>query len=357
MILRRLNGERRGAGSELGQPDVYKASLAFYSPSIAIETQALLADISFYQGEIDWQKMSALQGVIIRAGQRTWEDSQFKVNWAGAKSAGIPRGSYWFYDSREKPENQAALWWSLLKGDVGELVHAADFEESYGGPYGTTAHMRTFLSEFQRLSGLPNERLAVYTGYYWWADRTAGDPWFAKYWLWLAWYAQMANVRIPPPWVSSGLLFWQFTSSGDGQLYGVSSKEIDLSWYRGTLAEFQKQFGTTDPGPGGQDPGGSMSYYEGKAPSNIDTWTDPSGSKTGIIRAGDTVRGPAPSGTFTKLSLPNAYTKSSFLSPSWYKLVVTEPPPVEPPPTGPTLTHTIQVYSDGSIKIDGSPYV
>lgn len=37
-------------------------------------------------------------------------------------------------------------------------------------------------------------------------------------------------------------------------------------------------------------------------------------------------------------------------------IVATAPPPIEPPPTEPTLTHTIQVYSDGSIKIDGNPY-
>lgn len=32
------------------------------------------------------------------------------------------------------------------------------------------------------------------------------------------------------------------------------------------------------------------------------------------------------------------------------------PPPVEPPPTGVTLKHTIRTYSDGSITIDGNPY-
>ena len=99
-------------------------------------------DVSFYQDDpetpqgIDFIKMRESAGyVIIRAGQNTWVDSDFKINWREAKLAGLPRGSYWFYDSRTEPKRQAELWVQQFAGDFGELPLFADFEESYMGPY------------------------------------------------------------------------------------------------------------------------------------------------------------------------------------------------------------------------------
>ena len=73
-------------------------------------------DVSFYQDSpttpqgIDFIRMNqAADFVIIRAGQNLWPDSDFKENWQRAKQAGLPRGSYWFYDSRADPKQQAEL--------------------------------------------------------------------------------------------------------------------------------------------------------------------------------------------------------------------------------------------------------
>lgn len=85
-------------------------------------------DVSFYQDEpttpqgIDFVKMRAsAEFVIIRAGQNLWPDSDFKYNWREAKIAMLPRGSYWFYDSRVAPKKQAELWVEQFEGDFGEL--------------------------------------------------------------------------------------------------------------------------------------------------------------------------------------------------------------------------------------------
>jgi GH25 family lysozyme M1 (1,4-beta-N-acetylmuramidase) len=354
-FLRHLQGERPGMGSELVMPTPRQELLAQFSPAIAVDGTVLDPDVSFYQAVIDFEKMklAGAAGVIIRAGQRTWVDSRFRENWPKAKAAGLPRGSYWLYDSREDPKKQAALWWSLVKDDPGELVHAADFEESYSGPYGSVTNMRTFVQEFQRLSGLPDERIAIYSAFYWWLDRTGGDPYFARFPLWLAWYADMSVVRIPLPWVASDLLLWQYTSSGDGTLYGVSSKEIDLNWYCCSMEHYRARFGldaVPPPSPQGDD----MTTYSGVAPTNIDTWNDPNGTKSGVIKAGTKITGPAPSGTFTKLTDPAVYTKSSFLGSSWYKPVPVMPPPVDPPPPTTTLPDLPYTYT---ITIgQGSPY-
>ena len=68
---------------------------------------AIGPDVSFYQDleetpeKIDFVKMQKTANfVIIRAGQNLWPDPDFEYNWTEAKKAGLPRGSYWFYDSR-----------------------------------------------------------------------------------------------------------------------------------------------------------------------------------------------------------------------------------------------------------------
>ncbi|MEW5938916.1 MAG: GH25 family lysozyme, partial [Chloroflexota bacterium] len=84
-------------------------------------SQALGPDISFYQNEPDTPQgvnfQTLKQGsdfVIIRAGQNLWPDPDFKYNWMEAKKVGLPRGCYWFYDSRADPKRQAELWFDLL---------------------------------------------------------------------------------------------------------------------------------------------------------------------------------------------------------------------------------------------------
>lgn len=88
-------------------------------------------------------------------------------------------------------------------------------------------------------------------------------------------------------------------------------------------------------------------------------WDAIGGRQVGEIRAGRTVQGtaPRPDG-YVYLSSPVAgYTKMIWLS-GYVEVVVTPPPPPPPPPppTERTVTHVIDILSDGSITIDGNPY-
>lgn len=296
-FVRRLQGERRGMGSQLVPPTPQEEARiaelfpqSFFAPAILIQTSVRLADVSFWQAAINFviMKAAGLFGVIIRAGQRNWEDIKFKINWALAKAAGLPRGSYWFYDSREDPKKQAALWWSLLQGDTGELVHVADFEENYNGPFGTKAHFKEFLLEFQRLSGLPNARIAIYTAFYWWLARVGNDPFFKRFNLWLAWYAAMSVVRVPAPWTETDLLFWQYTAEGNGTDYGVGSLEIDLNYYCCDPEAYKKRFPLVT---GGQP-------TEGEPMPDFTYSITPTGS------AGSKVRPEPDTGNTSNLTLP-----------------------------------------------------
>lgn len=223
-------------------------------------------DVSFYQDDpetpqgINFVKMRAPAGyVIIRAGQNLWPDADFKSNWRAAKKAGLPRGSYWFYDSRADPKRQAELWVSLFEGDFGELPLFADFEETYKGPYAGWKKWYDFLERLKQL--MHGKEIAIYTGFYYWREnapnstlQNANLEYFHQFPLWIANYG-VAEPSIPKPWGKNEWMFWQFTDGGDGNLYGVESNGIDLNYFNGDMAAFRARFNLSDmPPPNPDDP-------------------------------------------------------------------------------------------------------
>lgn len=226
---------------------------------------AIGPDISLYDDNvetptrIDFAKMrNVADFVIVRAGQNLWADRDFVYNWAAAKNAGLPRGSYWFYDSRADPKRQAEMWVDLMDGDFGELPLFADFEETYGGQYQGWRKWYDFLERLKELVG--QKEIAVYTAFYYWRDNAPNATseaqsleYFHQYPLWIANYGTTDPV-LPKPWGDNEWLFWQFTEAGDGALYGVESKGIDLNYFNGDAEAFRQRFGIGDPGeiPPGQ---------------------------------------------------------------------------------------------------------
>lgn len=208
-------------------------------------------DISFYQDDdetvkrVDFNKMKSngAEFVIIRAGQNTWPDPDFPYNWAKARESGLPRGSYWFYDSRSDPVGQAQLWISGMLGDLGELPLWADFEESYGGSFGGVGNWIKFLDTVRSLA--PNHELGIYTNFYYWREHVPADKraQFSAYPLWIANYNPGAPL-IPEPWAS--WTFHQYTDAGPGLAFGAESNRIDLNYFNGDLAAFRTRFHLTD---------------------------------------------------------------------------------------------------------------
>ncbi|HEY3313295.1 MAG TPA: GH25 family lysozyme [Anaerolineales bacterium] len=211
------------------------------------------ADISFYQNSIetprriDFVKMRTLaEFVIIRAGQNLWMDRDVKWNWADAKMAGIPRGSYWFFDSRVHPKRQADLWLKALDGDLGELPMFLDLEENYRGGYGGWKSWFVFLEYLKTLVG--KKEIGIYTGYYYFKDNAPNYrnmrkdlEYFHQYPLWIANYRDPKPI-IPLPWGENKWLLWQYTAVGSGKALGVESKGIDLNYFNGSLKDFRTRF-------------------------------------------------------------------------------------------------------------------
>ena len=213
-----------------------------------------LPDYSFYQygwnssitqieRYIDFNETAKkTKGVILRAGQNTWKDKAFDVSWRNAKSAGLLRGSYWFYDSRAHPKRQAEKYVEVLGNDPGEMEMWCDFEERYKGEYTGWRHWYTFMENIRQM--LPNKQLGVYTGYYYWQEFAAGVDYFGQYPLWIAWY-NPAPPRIPSIW--NDWLLWQYTDDYPSAGWGAESNEIDMNYFAGTEAEFTSRYGESFP--------------------------------------------------------------------------------------------------------------
>lgn len=222
-----------------------------FIPTKPDPSRILITDVSFYQDDIespetiDFNLMRdrGVRGTIIRAGQRTWPDRDFKRNWREAKKSGLPRGSYWFYDSWASPKKQAELYVSMFDGDFGEMPMWCDFEENYNGMYAGWKNWYDFMEAIKRIK--PDAKLGVYTGYYYWMENAPMfDPaslnYFKQYELWIAAYNPYKPI-IPKPFTTHTL--WQFTDALDGIYYGSESYQMDGNYFNGTEEDWVKYLG------------------------------------------------------------------------------------------------------------------
>lgn len=339
---------------------------AIFAPAI-ITTEEEFPDVSFYQGEIDFDVMKTkTRAIILRAGQNTWKDTSFDRNYAEAKRAGLLVGAYWFYDDRASPGAQADKLKEVLAGRALEMEVYVDWENSYGGAFKGLANVVAMMQRVESF-GLRIKDVGMYTGYYWFRENTnpvanAGQYSYLKDKpLWEAWYTNSpSDVLIPAPWTK--LLHWQFgTPAVD---WGQQSKEIDMNYFNGTKQEFMQRYST------GETP---MDYVELK--SNVageyrslrqqtayPTVPHIDGARVGQINVGNVGKAfPTSSYTYTSNITANGIVKA-MTGDIWWKVyeangvsisgwvaeihlgkrwmttrLVTDTTPPPPPPTLPTL--------------------
>ena len=306
--------------------------------------QIIGPDVSFYQDdpgtpqEINFVRMNLTTDfVIIRAGQNLWVDSDFKNNWRRAKEVGLPRGSYWFYDSRADPRQQAELWFSVLNDDRGELPLFLDLEEAYGGSFTGWQHWKTFLERLRTLVG--QKEIDIYTAYHYWINNAPlNQPneleYFHRYPLWIANYG-VAQPLVPKPWAANEWLFWQFTASGDGPFFGVESLEIDLNYFNGDAEAFALRFGVPVPeDPIPPDPAGNQ-YRVNAGTLNVREGPGTNFKAIGFLRRNEIVEAleANPDGSWLRVRrISDGLT--GWASSAYLVRVGSPPPPPAPLPTG-----------------------
>lgn len=314
------------------------------TPSAVVIQEKEFPDVSFYQGEIDWDIMrSKTDTVIIRVGQNLWPDSKFQINWDAAKARGMKRGAYWFYDDRVSPGVQAQLVADLLQIDQPEMELWCDWEKTYGGSFSGLKNVVAFMQAVEQT--LLSTSVGMYTGYYFFREHSNAIVNASQYNylktkpLWLAWYtSNPAEVKIPAPWTDLDL--WQWGTPAVGAQYGVQSVEIDMNWFNGTLADFEDQYGETSM---------SLTYHKVKATStpylNIRSGPGSSFQDIGDLYPGDVVECDRTDGYWLHVV---RYWRSNTVitTDGWCNSQYTESATMPK-----TLTNIIEVYNDGSVNV------
>lgn len=304
------------------------------------ETMALKAfpDVSFWQGDIDWDKMRSLTDtVVIRVGQGSWRDVKFSRNYQMAKERGMLRSLYWYYDDRVSPRRQAEKFREIVGLiDLPELEIFCDWESDYGGDYGGLRNVVAFMELLESPAFYPGYSIGMYTGFYWFTEHSDPATHASQYQylknrpLWLAWHdADWADVRIPQPWNS--VLYWQYgTPVVD---YGQQSKEIDMNYYVGLEMAFYSRLKTGDQ------------MFTGKTNRVAKVW-NAAGTQIEDIPDNTNVRGFGPVGDSVRLIQPyEGYTRLIWLDN--YRAETTTPPPPPPPPDPDPVEEYILYVKDG----------
>ena len=188
-------------------------------------------DVSFYQGEIDWEAAAAdgVEFAMIRCGYRGSEtgamvvDEQFENNIKGATEAGIDVGVYFFSQSTGAIEaaEEANFVLELIEGWELEMPVAFDWEPLSGSRAEDidrdelTASAVVFCEMIQDAGYTPAVYLYRYTGYYEYElERLADyDLWVGALGDWPDFYYEH--------------LLWQFSITG--QIDGIPA-DVDLDY-------------------------------------------------------------------------------------------------------------------------------
>lgn len=203
-------------------------------------------DISHWQDDpntpklIDFNlmKSSGAEFVIFKVSQQQWTDQVFLNSWGRAKGI-LPRGAYFYMDNRVDGLTQAKYFLEQLKNDPPEGPYIVDFEDPLNinpasKPNGHLWNAVVYLlNETGRIPW-------IYTSPGYWMQWGSTSPGWTAYKLWIANY-KVDKPRIPAPW--NNAICWQFTAKGEGGIFGVESKGLDLNYFLGTDDEFRAEFG------------------------------------------------------------------------------------------------------------------
>lgn len=182
-------------------------------------------DVSHYQGTVDWQQVAGagIAFAFVKATQGVSSvDSQFAVNWAGVKAAGLLRGAYHFYQPGDDPGQQAEHFLSVVQLEPGDLLPVLDVETL--GSQTASQIVQGIGTWLQTVQAAVGRAPIVYTAPGFWNG--LGTQQFGTYPLWVAEYG-CSSPKLPAGWTSWD--FWQYSESGS--VAGVAGS-VDLDVFQ-----------------------------------------------------------------------------------------------------------------------------
>lgn len=195
-------------------------------------------DISKYQGKVDFFKMkkAGVKFVIIRAGYGTTEDPYFKAYVDGASKAGLLIGVYWFMygGSVAKAMDNAKKCLEVIEPHRNKMALGiwADWEyhsDEQSGVILTNTTRSMIVRTFLNMISEQGYFTGIYSNQDYIKSKKFLPDLIKDYPLWYALYSDSLNA-----YGNLGKgghpIMWQYTSKGNGRLYGVSSVNIDLDF-------------------------------------------------------------------------------------------------------------------------------
>ena len=226
-------------------------------------------DISRYQGNVNFAKMYAAGArfVFFKSSDGGPNAHARAVAYADqwipqAKAAGLLVGQYHFAQipntddmntvlaaANAQADQMIARWNAHGGYSQGTLPLVLDIEQA-GVPRNVTdaeavAFVKTWLEKVANATGkLP----ILYSNPTFLKNHLSGDPSLANYPLWAANYFDVSNPGVSPKtgclntvWTGDGCnlrwTFWQYSQTGPGGTFGVSSRGIDLNVFAGSAEE------------------------------------------------------------------------------------------------------------------------
>jgi GH25 family lysozyme M1 (1,4-beta-N-acetylmuramidase) len=220
-----------GPGENVGTSSEELATLCGAASGSAVQGR----DVSFFQGNFDWnaQKAAGVVWGVARMGDGTSADSKFAANWANMKAAGILRSAYQFFEPDLDETAQANLMVAAVgQLGAGDLPCTIDVEVTGGQAAATiAAKIGTWLTIVEKGTG---KKPIIYTGPYFWADHVASTA-FGEYPLWVANYGPACPL-MPPGWANWTM--WQYSDGGGA---------LDHDVFNGSLATLQAMAAAVGP--------------------------------------------------------------------------------------------------------------
>ncbi len=203
------------------------AAALLTSPAWAQTYQGV--DIAHYAYSVDFQTLKTSghgQFVYIKTSEGVgWRDPKWQTFTAGAKAAGIPFGYFHYFHSGSDAyaEEQAEVFWNLIKSTGFSLVPAVDVEETDGNDAPVIqSSLRAFVNRFYELSGY---KPVIYASTYF-VNKFIGSG-FTDCLLWQAHY----NVSSPCSVSGWGRNYsvWQYDGSNTSVAGVDNTADLDLA--------------------------------------------------------------------------------------------------------------------------------
>ena len=194
-------------------------------------------DISHYQGEINWDKLSdatidgfPLKFVIVKSTEgSSGVDENFNDNLYQAREYGFIRGAYHFWSNKSSARAQANFFLKQVHLEEGDLPPVLDVEHK---PKNRSIEdfQRDVLTWLHIVEDKYHVKPIIYT-YYKFKEQYLSAPVFDDYPYWIAHY-YVEKVEYKGKWK-----FWQHTDAG--RLDGIRGY-VDLNIFNGSLYELKR---------------------------------------------------------------------------------------------------------------------